>query len=45
MEFDRRYATAFEHVTKIVKRGDQILHRLGRVWLKVASPDDSFLRQ
>ena len=45
MEFSRRYTTAFEQIAKIVKRGDQILHRLGRVWLKIASPDDAFLRQ
>jgi hypothetical protein len=45
MKFDRRYATAFEQVAKIVKRRDQISHRLGRVWLKVAAPNDAFLRQ
>jgi len=45
MQFGRRYLTAIEHIAKIMKRRDHISHRLGGVRLKVASPDDAFLRQ
>ena len=43
IKINRSEPAAFEHLTEIVERGDEVAHRFAVVRLEVAAPDHAFL--